>query len=99
MDDKFEKFGLRAGRLVAFSAGEYSDYSINGVFVVLKDLSDDAMEGLISALKEKYPSEWGMYGKAQAGFIPELIRRGHLLDVEYSEVHIGSYSDLELSRY
>lgn len=97
--DKFEEFGLRAGRLVAFSVGEYSDYSISGAFVVLKDLCDEEMRKIRLDLITRYTQEIGSYGEAQRRFIPELIRMGYLLDVEYSEVHIGSYSDLTLSRY
>ena len=40
---------LRAGVLVVFSTGEYSDYSYNGMFLAMRDLTREDLRAIITA--------------------------------------------------
>jgi uncharacterized damage-inducible protein DinB len=101
---------IRAGTLLCFSSGAYSDYGYKGHFVALEDITRERMHelGKIAKAKEadieaaqdawtresgeEYPTSAG----AQEGFIAEMIRAGLLVSITVTEIHIGSYGELEL---
>ncbi len=101
---KTQNLDVQAGKLIVFSRGEYSDYGYRGAFVALVHITPDMFMEAAEAAKAKAReendkdswSEGSEYG-ADDKFIPELVRRGWLLDVEYREIHTGSYGELDLT--
>lgn len=98
MKEAIKNFNV--GELVALSTGEYSDYCVNGLFVVLKNF--DAQ-----VLLDDWAKETGRelvngtvradYSNQQVDFIGWLNNGGYVKDVEYRELHTGNYGKTELS--
>ena len=97
MTESVQNVSLKAGSLVTFSSGEYSDYGYRGTYVALQDVSFEEMMEVVEFVKSKAEKEDPDYPNAQPLFEPELIRRGWLLSVPMHEIHIGGYNSLELS--
>jgi hypothetical protein len=99
MDENPEMF-LTAGKLVHFTTGEYSDYSLFGDFVALDNLTIGDARHIAGEIREKESqaeAKAGWYdGDVHTDFIAELTRRGLLLSVDSMERHIGSYGELSL---
>ena len=91
---------LTAGNLVTFTSGSYSDYSMHGTFVALETVTwydVKAVADKLTAKARKVRDESGWYdGTLQEEFQVALIRNGWLLEVNNTERHLGSYSELEL---
>lgn len=91
---------LKAGELICFSTGEYSDYGYNGHFVVLQDVKSDEVSTVVKECKEdrKNREANGEYwfGDIHEMFIAQCIKRGWLLSIDCREIHIGSYNNLDL---
>ncbi len=85
---------LKAGRLVTFSCGEYSDYSYQGTYVPLRDVSKDQMQEFCDSIKSESDEDYSC--DPHSMFIAKLISEGCLVVVDMQEIHIGSYGDLEL---
>ena len=81
---------LKAGKMVIFSQGEYSDYCYMGAFVALKDLSENQLRKMVEPLKK------GEYQDNLDEVVALLIREGFLLELDYTEIHVGSYSTIDL---
>ena len=107
---------LKAGSLVCFSSGEYSDYGMRGHFVLLEDLTPERVAEAVHAAKEsqveaetKYQAwksddnrkyeDYPRRGDVQEAFIAELIRKGLLASITCTEIHIGSYGELDVDHY
>lgn len=100
----------RAGDLICFSTGEYSDYHISGHFVALEDIStthfQDAREDAEAryraadkaqdAWKRESGEPYPQYVNKHEAFIAALIRNGLLVSVAVAEHHIGSYGEIDL---
>ena len=85
---------IKRGSLVAFSEGCLSDYCYMGIFVALQDITEDnyqkAIEPEISKSREsKY------YSQSKEAVVSNLIREGFLLELDYTEINIGKYGDIE----
>lgn len=80
----------RAGELICCDKGEYSDYTVVGFFVVLKEFSPAGeLEAFLDANKDqREPYEFEHYQ-----FLAHLAAQGYLLDISYSTLYLGSYSD------
>lgn len=74
---------IKAGRLVSFESGEYSDYHIMGFFVTLQDL--DVEQAITEWTKEiEIPPEDHPYrGIEGIGFLAFLLREGYLVEIDY----------------
>jgi len=101
----------RAGSLIVFSQGEYSDYGYAGHFVTLEHVTEKHIRKAESVAKRKHDA----IDKAQDAwtkesgtpyppsidvrdqFIAELVKFGLLLSVTFTELHLGSYGQLDLS--
>ena len=91
-----QKIEMRAGQLVAFSTGDYSDYKIRGSYVVLKDVTAEMMSKFVAEVKAaEEAAKWG--GDLSSMFTARLISEGCLADINLREIHIGNYGELELS--
>jgi len=87
---------LKAGQLVVFSEGEYSDYGYRGTYVVLADVSADEMHevaGVVKAEADGDGDDWNVISMVE----PELIRRGKLAAIDLREIYLGAYGKLRLS--
>jgi len=68
---------MKKGELILRSSGEYSDYSVHGVFRLLKDgqISEDAdfEELLKKGMVEEvgYTEMWSRWGSKTIGFVTE----------------------------
>lgn len=79
----------RAGSLVCVDHGEYSDYSVRGFFVVLKEF--DPRERVEAHLAE-HPEQRETYQFDDDGYLASLIAQGLLLEIQYSTIYTGAYS-------
>jgi len=80
----------KAGTLLCLNQGEYSDYNVIGFFVALADF-DPANE--LQKFLGAHP-EWAEdYSFESDAFVAELIRLGFLLDIPYSTMYLGAYSN------
>lgn len=106
-----QNWEIPAGKLIAFSEGEYSDYGLTGHFVTLEDITEAiAVSAQKDAEKIRQDSrdeykKWDDGGRVgeypgtlgiHEAFISALIRKGILMSVEVNERHLGSYGELEI---
>lgn len=94
---KIEVFKI--GELMTASEGEYSDYRVNGLFKVLIEF--DAQELLV-----KWAEETGREindgivncddKNENIEYLGWLNKKEYIEDVEYRELHMGSYGETEL---
>lgn len=82
-----------AGTAIAFSSGEYSDFSYVGHVVTLKQLNlPERMQEFKDSFKPA--DEWDE--PDPNSFVAWLVSQGHCFPADVSEAHIGSYGRLEL---
>lgn len=86
---------IEVGQIVAFSAGEYSDYRIGCFAKVLKPINAGVWEAMRVACSE-IPS-WGdeddkYFEESKAA--PWLIANGYIDEIDYTELHLGEYGSL-----
>lgn len=94
-----QNMDVKAGKLFCTSRGEYSDYRVEGHFLALRDIDRALLQTIVdecNAQKTK-DEEDGKWTNAEDLFLPELIRRGYVMDIDVTEIHTGSYGDLALS--
>jgi hypothetical protein len=95
MPDK-EALYINAGKIVVFSSGEYSDYSLHGMFVGLQDVTFEQAQEIVTevnAAADKIDEEGG-WSDRHMMYQAALIGKGYLMEVDYVNRWIGSYSDL-----
>lgn len=86
-----EQVRFPAGSLVEFSEGAYSDYSILGLLVTLKDCN-------LSALADEYRianPDWDDE-PSYSGFVAWLVSQQHCAPVSYNSVYLGDYGRWEI---
>lgn len=100
---------IKAGTLIEFTSGEYSDFRLDGAFVALQDISPEAWEDAKDDAQSRYKAndraqdEWTAASgvpypqslSPQECFVAEVIRRGYLLALTVREIHLGSYFNLD----
>lgn len=91
MNDKPIRKALTAGKLTMFSSGEWSDYTIQGVYVALKDLTLDELKA------KSAPLVSGAFDDDLYSVEAMLVREGYLLEVDVTEVYVGDYDRIRLS--
>jgi hypothetical protein len=80
---------IKAGRLFCFTSGEYSDYSLNGFFLALVDITRETLDAVKATLDEE---EYIWAGQEE--FISALIKSGAVMVIDCEEIHCGSYGEL-----
>lgn len=80
---------IRAGTVLVFDHGEYSDYSFTGPFRVLKDF-DQAEVSEQFREQWKAPNEW-RNNPDESEFISWMNLTGYVEDLPSHQWHIGSY--------
>lgn len=87
---------IKAGELVVFSEGEYSDYGYGGSFVMLQDISQEEMLRIAAETNAAADADDDNYFNRSGMFVAALIRGGYLASINLREIHLGSYGRLEL---
>jgi hypothetical protein len=82
----------KAGTLISVTEGCYSDYSIKGFFVVLRDFKPF---DLLDAYIELNPFEKKEYHFNEDKFLAYLLSNGLLLEINYGHLHLSNYSSVE----
>ncbi len=82
---------MKPGELIIISTGEYSDYSLCGLFKVMKPFEFDSKK---TEFLNIFPKLVGSYD-ALDKFLPWLCSEGLIEDYPFTEWHLGSYSRLE----
>ena len=78
----------KAGSLLCIDRGEYSDYSVIGFFVVLRDFEPAAELAAYLAANKRDQSPYEFRSECYLG---SLIAKGLLMDVPYSTLYLGDY--------
>ena len=91
-----QNLDIKAGELICFSEGEYSDYGYSGHFVALQDIARSQLWALAQSLRDQ-EEDGGEYGQAKEQYIPCMIANGWLLSINCREIHIGSYGSLDVA--
>ena len=80
---------IKAGTIVNFSEGSYSDYGYLGTFVALQDITQEDYEKAAKGESEK-PN----YESSPSAVVANLVKTGKLVDVNSVEVHLGDYGEV-----
>ena len=86
---------FETGDIIILAEGEYSDYRTGPLFRCVKDLNIETLA------KEFYPnapvSEWNEDRRVAdaSTFTLWLTQNGWVEEIEYREVHVGSYGTFE----
>ncbi len=98
--EKKQNIHVKAGKLFVISEGEYSDYGYAGHFLALVEITPDMFQEVIDECLKHIPKEDDYFDTtygASEKFLPALIRRGWVIDVDVQVIHKGSYGRLSLS--
>ncbi len=77
----------KAGSLVVFTEGEWSDFGLLGHFVVLRDMGLADLRAAAASGQDPTVE----YGFGPEGMLAALIREGFLLALDAREIHLGGY--------
>lgn len=86
----------KAGKLLCVDSGAYSDYSVRGFFVVLRDFDPHAE---LAAHLDANPAQRESYRFEEDSFLAALLAKGLLLEVEYGTLYLTGYSNHEEFRF
>lgn len=76
---------IKAGKLVIFTSGAYSDYHLGGAYVVLRDVTNQEVVDLGETVKIEY--SWDFMSAFEAA----CIREGWLLVLDFDELYLEDY--------
>lgn len=88
---------MKAGEVLMFSSGSYSDYGVGGIYRVLKDFSmrDEIAKGMASYVPPAEYADWMRFGESDLA--ENLMRDGLVENISVREVHFWSnYGDRKL---
>lgn len=83
----------KKGELLMVDCGEYSDYCLIGFFVVLDDFD------VHDELEKHKQCDSSERASSQDSFLSGLIKKGYLLEIQYSNMYLGSYGGMDDFRY
>lgn len=89
---------MKAGSLIVFTTGEYSDYSFIDHFLVLQDIPKEKIAEIEREVRKREAQSKEALNPYVV-FISLLIREGFLLSISVTEYHLGSYGKLELQGF
>jgi hypothetical protein len=86
---EFAARGLKAGEVVIFTTGSYSDYMISRVVAVVSDLSAEEMEAVAATvpISQDNPNRPDLAYRYYGHWIDELVRLGRLKTIRCLELH------------
>ena len=79
----------KAGKLLCVDSGAYSDYSVRGFFVVLRDF-DPAAE--LESYLDEHQEQRADYHFEEDGYLAALLAKGLLMEVDYGTLYLTGYS-------
>lgn len=82
----------KAGTWLCVSEGEDSNYSILGLYVVLKDFTP---YNELDFFLAEHPDQRETYKFNSAAFLAYLINNGFFLEIKYGLMYMGSSSSIE----
>ena len=87
--------------MITFAEGEYSDYCVEALVSAIKEFNvkekQAEWEGEHTELKDcKYRSR-ALKKVNGTAFLPWLVSQGLVEDVDYIEIHTGSYGDVDIT--
>lgn len=95
---------LQVGQMITFAEGEYSDYMVNGLVRVITSFDLDSVK--TEWEKEhaqctnhnvfKQRDEKRLKPNA-VDFLPWMVSKGLVEDVDYLEIHTGSYGESDVT--
>jgi hypothetical protein len=80
------------GKLFTVSTGEYSDYTIAGVFETLTEIDTKKLR---DEWLESHPEQRERYKFNDEGFLSDILSRGLIAQLECYEWHTSSYSSID----
>jgi len=80
----------KAGSLLRIESGEYSDYSVIGFFVVLREFDPAAELGIYYEAHHEQKED---YAFERSAFLAFLLAKGLLLEIECGSLHTDSYGE------
>lgn len=80
---------IKSGALFTVSTGEYSDYSVAGVFRALRDIRPFDLR---DQWLEDHPAQRERYAFDYGAFFAWVTRQGYCEAVESQEWHLADYS-------
>lgn len=83
---------MNKGELITIATGEYSDYTVTGVFRILDDFEP---QEVIDEYLREHPDQREPYSADISGFLAWLGRKCLIDPVDSREWHIGSYSTFQ----
>lgn len=89
-----KKLLAKAGMLLCVDSGQYSDYSVVGFFVVLRDF--DPMAELAAYL-DAHPEQRVRYRFDSRAYFAVLVAKELLMEVKCGTLYLGAYSCDEVS--
>ena len=78
---------IEAGKLLMLDSGEYSDYGVDGFFVVLKPFKPHV------EFIEHHNENKGVL-HTRYDFIAHLCKKGYIMDIDYEVIYQGTFGDL-----
>lgn len=78
----------KAGSLLCIDRGVYSSYEVIGFFAVLSDFKPNCELAEFKALYK--PTSYN--NEDSNSFLAYLIKKGFLLEINYSDLYLGDYS-------
>ncbi len=85
-----------AGKLICVDQGEYSDYTVLGFFVVLRDFDPKAE---LELHMEVHPEQKEDYNFRSDSYLAGLLAKGLLLEIEHGTLYLGAYSCANLFNF
>lgn len=102
-EEKIQNLNVKAGKLFCVSSGEYSDYGYGGHYLALVEITYPMFMEVVNELKAieaaaREKTGYSPYDSvAQYNFMAAIVKRGWVMDIDVQEIHIGSYSELDLA--
>jgi hypothetical protein len=85
---------IPAGSFFTVTTGEYSDYSVHGVFRALQDIDPRALS---KRYLSEHPDQAKEYHFEESQFLGWLAREGVIETVDSYEWHLSNYSTIEMT--
>jgi hypothetical protein len=82
---------IPAGALFTITTGDYSDYSIHGVFRALREINADALQ---ETWLTNHPEQRVHYNFREDEFLAWIAREGYMEAVNCFEWHLCDYSSV-----
>lgn len=79
---------IPAGAIFTVTCGEYSDYSVEGVFRAVAEINTEKM---VSEYLLEHPEQSGLYVFKEKMFIGWLARKGVIEAIDSYEWYLGAY--------